>query len=258
MSNDVQKEAMNNSIAKAVTILNCFSYEKPRLRLKDVAGITGINQATAYRMLNTLKEFNLIEQRDGTYSLGKGFLKYEGIVLNSMEIRRIGLPFLEDLSLNLKVNANLAVLDENEVVYVARAETPYCSYGYFHIGMRRPIHCTALGKVLTCKNPEIAQEVFRRGSVRRYTLNTITDEAEYLKELEQVRLQGYALDREEWSNGINCIAAPLYDSTGMIVAGISISGPTSIYPEEKILEYAPFLIEYSHRISARLGSRDGW
>ncbi|SDF77280.1 IclR family transcriptional regulator [Sporomusa acidovorans] len=257
MSADVQKEALNNSVAKAVTILNCFSYERPRLRLKDIAAMTGINQATAYRMLNTLKEYNLIEQLDGTYSLGKGFLKYEGIVLNSMEIRRIGLPLLEDLSNTLKVNANLAVLDENEVVYIARAETSYCAYGYFHIGMRRPIHCTALGKVLVCRTPEIAREVFKRG-VKQYTLTTITDETEYLKEIEQVRLQGYAMDREEWSNGINCIAAPLYDVTGEIVAGISISGPTSTYPEEKIQEYVPLLIDYSHRISARLGSDRGW
>lgn len=257
MPTELSKDALNNSIAKAITILNCFSYEKPRLRLKEIGSMTGINQATAYRMLNTLKEYGLIEQQEGTYALGRGFLKYEGIVLNSMEIRRIGLPFLEELSNNLKVNANLAVLDDQEVVYVARAETPYCAYGYFHIGMRRPIYCTALGKVLTCQSPEIIHEVFKRGATR-YTLNTITDEAEFLKEVEKVRLQGYAVDREEWSNGINCISAPLYDAAGQIVAGISISGPTSTYPIEKILEYVPLLIEYSHRISARLGSRAGW
>ncbi len=257
MAAEAQKEALNNSLVKAITILNCFSYEKPRLRLKEIAAATGINQATAYRMLNTLKEFNLIEQQDGYYSLGRGFLKYEGIVLNSMEIRRTSLPFLEELSNNLKVNANLAVLDDNEVVYVARAETPYCAYGYFHIGMRRPIHCTALGKVLTCNTPEIAREAFKRG-VKRYTLTTITDEKAFMKELEQVRLQGYAMDREEWSNGINCIAAPIYDAAGNVVAGISISGPTSTYPEEKILEYVPLLIDYAHRISARLGARMSW
>jgi DNA-binding IclR family transcriptional regulator len=257
MPKEANKESLNNSITKAITILNCFSYEKPRLRLKEIGAMTGINQATAYRMLTTLKEFNLIEQYEGSYSLGRGFLKYEGIVLNSIEIRRIGLSFLEELSNNLRVNANLAVLDDNEVVYVARAETPYCAYGYFHIGMRRPIYCTALGKVLACKSPEIVSDVFKRG-ITRYTLNTITDEAEFLKEIEKVRLQGYAVDFEEWSNGINCIAAPLYDAAGEIVAGISISGPTSTYPRDKIIEYVPTLIEYAHRISARLGSRGGW
>ena len=256
MTEEINKDGMNNSIIKAVTLLNCFSYSKPRLRLKEISAITGINQATAYRMLITLKEFNLIEQHDGCYALGRGFLKYEGIVLNSIEVRRVGLPFLEELSNNFRVNANLAVLDENEVVYVARAETPFCTYGYFHIGMRRPIHCTALGKVLTCKTPEIATDVFSRGVIR-YTLNTITDGAQYLKEIEKVRLQGYAVDAEEWSNGINCIAAPLYDAAGDIIAGISISGPTSTYPPEKILEYVPLLIEYSHRISARLGAGGG-
>ena len=251
------KDALNSSITKAITLLNCFSYEKPRLRLKDISTLSGINQATAHRMLNTLKEFGLIEQQDGMYALGRGFLKYEGIVLNSMEIRRTCLPYIEELSNQLKVNVNLALLDGNEVVYIARAETSYCSYGYFHIGMRRPIYCTALGKALTCKSPDIAREVFRRG-VSRLTLKTITVEEQFLAELEKVRLQGYAADLEELCNGINCIAAPIYDTASNIVAAISISGPTSIYPVDKILSYVPNLIEYSHRISARLGSRGGW
>ncbi len=257
MTTDVNKELLNNSIMKAITILNCFSYEKPRLRLKEISAIAEINQPTAYRLLNTLKECNLIEQHDGNYSLGRGFLKYEGIVLNSMEIRRICLPYIEELSNNLKINVNLAVLDEQEVIYVARAETPYCTYGYFHIGMRRPIYCTALGKVLTCKSPEIVRDVFKR-TINRYTLNTIVDEDIFIKEIEKVRLQGYAVDLEEWNNGINCIAVPLYNGAGEIVAGISISGPTSMYSMEKILENVPVLIEYANRISARMGSRGGW
>lgn len=253
----VNKELLNNSIMKAITILNCFSYDKPRLRLKDISAMADINQPTTYRLLNTLKECSLIEQHEGNYSLGRGFLKYEGIVLNSMEIRRICLSYIEELSNNLKINVNLAVLDDNEVIYVARAETPYCAYGYFHLGMRRPINCTALGKVLICKSPEVVSEVFKRG-VRRYTLNTITDEGKYLEEIEQVRLQGYGVDFEEWSNGINCIAVPICDSAGNIIAGISISGPTSIYSREKILEYVPLLFEYSNRIAARMGSTGGW
>jgi len=251
------RDTLNNSISKAITILDCFSYEKPRLRLKEISSLSGINQATAYRMLATLKEFNLIEQYDGFYSLGRGFLRYEGIVLNSMEIRRACLPFLEELSNKLMANVNLAVLDGSEVVYVARAETAHCAYGYFHIGMRRPIHCTALGKVLTSKSPEIIKEVFQRG-VTRLTLNTITAEADFIQEVEKVRLQGYAVDLEELCNGINCIAAPIYDATGEIVAAMSISGPTSIYPVDKILSYVPVLMEYAHRISARMGSRGGW
>jgi IclR family KDG regulon transcriptional repressor len=257
MPTDKSKDVSNGSIVKAVTLLNCFSYEKPRLRLKEISAITGISQPTAYRMLSTLKEFNLIEQQDGYYSLGRGFLKYEGIVLNSMEIRRVCLPYLEELSNKARVNVNLAVLDDTEVVYVARAETPYCAYGYFHIGMRRPIYCTALGKVLVCKLPEIVHKVFERG-VRRYTLNTITNEKIFLEEIEKVSLQGYAVDYEEWSNGINCLAAPVYNASGEIVAGISISGPTSTYTREKILEYVPILLEYSHRLSARLGANGGW
>lgn len=256
MSNEVQKDALNNSITKAVTILNCFTYERYSLRLKEISALTGINQATAYRMLSTLKEFNLIEQHNSEYSLGRGFLKYQGIVLNSMEIRRVVLPYLEELSNNLRITANLAILDDCEVVFIARSETPFCAYGYFHIGMRRPVYCTAVGKVLTCKTPEIAKEAFKRG-VQRYTLNTITDEAKFLEELERVRLQGYAMDLEEWTNGVNCIAVPLYNISGDIIAGISISGPTSTYPVEKMKEYIPMLLEYANRISGRMGAFGG-
>lgn len=257
MSNEIQKDAMNNSIAKAVTILNCFTYEKYSLRLKEISALTGINQATAYRMLSTLKEFNLIEQHNGEYSLGRGFLKYQGIVLNSIEIRRVVLPYLEELSNSLKITANLAILDDFEVVFVARAETPYSAYGYFHIGMRRPVYCTAVGKVLTCKTPDIAKEAFKRG-VQRYTLNTITDEAKFLEELETVRLQGFAMDLEEWTNGVNCLAIPLYNVSGDIIAGISISGPTSIYSAEKMKEYVPIMLEYANRISGRMGAFGGY
>lgn len=247
------KESLNYSIIKAITILNSFSYEKPRLRLKEISAQTGINQATAYRMLNTLKEFNLIEQHDGSYALGRGFLKFEAIVLNSMEIRRIALPFMLELSNALKVNVNLAVLDGIEVVYVARAETAYCIYSYFHIGMRRPIHCTALGKVLTCKSPDIVSEAFKRG-VNRYTLNTITDEAQFLQEIEKVRLQGYATDFEELNNGFNCIAVPIFGPEKDIIAAISVSGPITTYPVDKIMEYVPHLMEYTHRISTSIES----
>lgn len=246
-----EKNSLNNSVAKTITILNCFSYEKPRLRIKEISAMTGISQPTVHRLLNILREFNLTEQRDGIYSLGSGFLKYEGIVLKSMEIRRICLPYLEELSNLLRINTNLVMLENNEAVFIARAETPYGEYSYFHIGMKRPVHCTAVGKVLVCKSPELIHEIFKHG-VRRYTLHTIIDETQFLKEAEKIRLQGYATDFEEWSNGINCAAAPIFNAAGDIVAGISISGAASVHSAEKMKEYIPHIIEYSNRISSRV------
>lgn len=251
MSERDQSSLQNNSVGKTVTILNCFSYDKPRLRIKEISAMTGISQPTVHRLLNILKEFNLIEQREGLYSLGRGFLKYEGIVLKSMEIRRICLPYIEELSNLLRINTNLAMIEDQEAVFIARAETPYCEYSYFHIGMRRPVYCTAVGKVLACKSPHLADEIFKHG-VHRYTLNTITDKAQFLEELERVRLQGYAVDFEEWKNGINCVAAPVFNAAGDIVAGISISGSASAHSVAKMKEYVPHIIEYSNRISARV------
>lgn len=252
LTTEVQKDTANNSIAKAVAILNCFSYEKPRLRLKDIVALTGINQTTAFRMLSSLKEFGFIEQREGTYALGTGFLRYEGIVLHSMEVRRVSLPFIDELSNTFKVSVSLAIRDGYEVVYVGRSETAFFAYSYVHIGMRRPAYCTALGKVLLCQQPEIVHEMYKR-PIDRFTRNTITDEAQFVRELEQVRLQGYAVDREEGNNGMNCIAAPLFGPAGEVVAGISITTSTSTHQFDQMLDYVPPLLDYARRISARLG-----
>lgn len=238
----------NNSIVKSIQLLNTFSMEKPRLRLKEISSMTGISQPTAYRMLTTLKQFGLVEQHSSTYSLGLGLLRYESIVLNSLTLRRVCMPYLEELSLKEKVNVNLAVLEGGEVLYVARAETPYCRYGYFHVGMRRPVYCTALGKILISQRSELISEIFTNGVIK-CTMNTITDEKEFRKEIEQVKLQGYATDLEEWQNGRNCIAAPIFDIAGNVIGGISISGPVSTYSREQILGYRPLLLDYANRIS---------
>ena len=218
------------------------------MRLKEISAMTGISQPTAYRMLNTLKQFGLVEQQDSMYALGLGMLRYESIVLNSLTIRRVCMPFIEELSMHEKVNVNLAVLESDEVLYVARAETPYCRYGYFHVGMRRPVYCTGLGKVLACQKKDVAERVFAKGVVK-CTPHTITDKEVFLQELEKVRLQGFGTDLEEWQNGANCIAAPIYNVAGEVIAGISISGPVSTYTKEQVLGYRPVLLEYANRIS---------
>ncbi|KMO87049.1 IclR family transcriptional regulator [Megasphaera cerevisiae DSM 20462] len=248
MSNNTAGANTNNSIVKAVQLLNTFSMEKPRLRLKEISVMTGISQPTAYRMLSTLKQFGLVEQHGSIYSLGLGLLRYESIVLNSITLRRVCMPYLEELSLKERINVNLAVLEGDEVLYVARAETPYCRYGYFHVGMRRPVYCTALGKVLVYQKPELIERVFAKGVIK-CTMNTITDETEFRKEIETVKLQGYATDLEEWTNGSNCIAAPVFDLGRRVIGGISISGPVSTYSREQILGYRPILLEYANRVS---------
>ena len=242
-------------MAKAILIINSFSSDRPRLRLKDITELTGFSQPTVYRLLNTMKNFDMIEQNGKIYSLGKAFLKYEGIVLNSMEIRKTCLPYLDELANITHGNANLAILDDHEVLYIARSESTYSSYGCFNVGMRRPVYCNSLGKVLICNMPEKVHDIFKN-RVRRYTLATITDEKVFLAEIEKVRLQGYATDFEEWGD-INCIAAPLYDSSEDVIAAIGVSGPLTILDKEKILKCVPILIEYATRISRRLGSTHG-
>ena len=245
----------NQSVAKALQILRVFTQQTPRLRLKDISQRTGINQATASRLLATMREQGFILQEGGYYCLGwQEVLRMEGVVLQSMSLRQLSMPYLEQLSLLLRKNVNLAVLDRTEVVYLYRAEGEEGSRGYYHAGMRRPAHCTALGKVLLCATPEQAEPMFEGVGPRRFTFSTITDREAYMAELEKTALQGYGTDMEECIHGYNCVAVPILGLDGGVCAAISVSGPSNEFGLDEMQRLLPHLRNTAQKILLQLGS----
>lgn len=245
-----------NSVSNAFRILSCFSDRNPELRLKDISEMTDMTPSAVSRSLATMREVGYIDQnpQTGAYRLSIRFVELAGIVLNSMEIRRRATPYLDELIERTGLTANLGVLDRGEVVYVARIESPDVIRRYFQIGKRNPVHCTALGKALMCdkSDEEIEAIIKERGMIRR-TINTITDLDQFKECLGEARLRGYAVDYEELINGINCLAAPIRDLSGEIIAAISIVGHVSRCPADRILEYVPIILEISLRISQGQG-----
>lgn len=246
----------NQSVTKALSLLGAFTAEKPYLRLKELSEITGLNPATALRLLTALMDDGFVTKTDGRYSLGwRRLLAMEGVMLQSIPIRRKSIPYLEQLALLLRRNVNLGVLDGTEVVYLHRAEGEEGSRGYYHVGMRRPGYCTALGKVLLSDKPELAAAQFANGNPPKVTMNTVTDKKRCLEQLERAKLEGYAMEIGECVPGYNCVAVPVRGHGG-IEAALSISGAQTEFGADEMKSALPYMRETAQRLSVLLGMED--
>ena len=126
------------------------------------------------------------------------------------------------------------------------------------MGNVSPMHCTAVGKLLLLNyNQQQLQQFIAAKGLPALTEHTITEPAQLIAELDKVRAQGYAFDNEEYEPGARCVAAPIYDYTGSIIAGLSVSGPITRMTDEHIYEKLPFLLDAAQQISLRMGYDSG-
>jgi len=188
-----------------------------------------MHKSTVYRLLTTLEEEGFVYQVDGSrYALGWRAFELGAAVSPWQAIRQPVLRVLESLVDQTRETAHLAVLDEGEVLYIEKVEAPRSLRMPSAVGRRVPVHCTALGKVLLAGlKDETVRTMIYSSPLRAFTRNTITDPDRLREEIQLVRRQGYAVDREEIEEGLMCVGAPLIDDQGQTCAAISISGPST-------------------------------
>ncbi|WP_110943366.1 IclR family transcriptional regulator [Virgibacillus senegalensis] len=247
----------SQSVDRALQLLECFSDARFELRVADFCNMLNMSQSSVSRLLTTLVDRGFVEKNhfSGAYFLGKKVISLAGVSLNNYEIRKQALPELYDLEQKTNLGANLAVLDETEMFYLAHVDSRKSPRMYTLVGYKNPLHSTGIGKVLLAHltNHE-ANQILEKTALVPYTVNTVDDKEELLKELEVTRKRGYALEIEELALGRACIAAPVRDRSGKVVAGISLSGPLSeIRLEERQQELASILIETTDLISLKMG-----
>jgi DNA-binding IclR family transcriptional regulator len=243
------------SLQKVIRALECFSLEEPRLPLSEIARRAGLPLSTAHRILATLRQAGLVEQegeRD-LYRLGLKLLELGSVVLANMEVHREALPFIEELVRETGETVHLGVFDGTQVVSIEKMDSPHGLASNITIGKGAPAYCTGVGKALLAFQPEaVVDHVCRLGLVA-YTPQTITDPAKLRKELAQVRTQGYAVDNTEHQPDVRCVAAPIRNYTGNVIASLSVSGPATRIPKERIPALAARVREVARQLSLRLG-----
>lgn len=248
---------LNQSITKALSILACFTDENPSLRVCDIAHALELSPSTVSRILATMEQLRFIERdsKADYYTIGPQIITLAGVALNHMDLYRQALGELQTLEARLGLGANLAVLKEDSIFYLANVDGPKAPRMYTLLGKRNPLHATAMGKVLLAYLPEAdRKQIIARLPMNRYTPNTIGDIEELQANLSGIVSNGYGIEREELAFGRACIAAPIRDKTSSVIAAVSISGPMSeIQLDQQQHSLAATLIEAADRVSLRLG-----
>lgn len=243
------------SLRKAMRVLDCFSLEESRLTLTDIARKAGLPLSTTHRILATLRDVGLVEQQGNRdlYRLGLKLLELGSVVLANMEVHREALPCIEELVRETGETVHLGVFDGSQVVSIEKMDSPHGLASNVTIGKGAPAYCTGVGKALLAFQPENVVDGVCRQRLARHTPQTITDRAKLRKELAQVRAQGYAVDNAEHQPDVRCVAAPIRNHSGSVIASLSISGPATRIPKERIPVLAVRVREAAAKLSARLG-----
>jgi IclR family pca regulon transcriptional regulator len=251
----------SQSLERGLAILSSFSSAQPLLGVSELSRHVGLSRSTTHRYVATLTALGYLQQDLATrrYRLGPRVLNLGFSAINSMELREISAPHLQQLSDETGYTVNLAVLDGSDVVYIERCRSSRQGQREIdlnlHVGSRLPAYCTSLGKALLAYlEPSDLHAVLADVQFTKRGPNTLTDKKALIAELECVRASGLALNNEELAYGLRSIAAPIRSQDGGAVAAINLAMHRSMVgPEEMVARLAPALKRTAADISARIG-----
>jgi len=244
------------SVERAIAVLKSFSLEQPERGVGELGRELGLHKSTVSRLMTTLERGGLLVRDPATrrYRLGVDLIGLAAQVVSYMDVREVARPVLRQLAEVCQETVNLAVLDAGQVIDLDQFAPRMHHVTIIGWGRwRMPLHCTAAGKVLLAHLPQDELERTLPPQLERFTPHTITDIDDLLQELERVRHQGYAFAREELEEGLNAIAAPIYDHTSQVSSSVNVAGPAYRVTAERFSVLAAQLMEATAQISERLG-----
>lgn len=248
------------AVGNALQVLEAFGQED-ELGVTDLAQRLGLHKNNVFRLLATLEQGGYVEQSagNGRYRLGPACLELGQAFARAAGLLPRARSILEELVRSTGESAHLGVLREFEVVHLDGEQAQRLVLTVSRIGLRLPVHCTALGKVLVGCGPESTQQEFDRRlcageGLQPRTESTIVDRDKLFEHLRGVKVQGFAVDVEECETGLCCAAAPVYESSGSVVAALSISVPRfRTTPESLVCDLVPAVVSAADRLSAQMG-----
>ena len=211
------------SFAKGLSVIEAFTAERPKLTISDAAEVTGLDRAAARRCLLTLTELNYADFDGKNFSLTPRILRLGTSCLATLPLPRIVQPMLDKLSTEIGQSTSVSILDNGEIVYVARAAQQRLMSINLMPGSRLPASCTSMGRVLLASLSDAeVRKILKDRPPRKRTLKTVTSPEKLLQLVRRIRTEGYAIVDQEIEIGLRSIAVPLYDSRGRTVAALNV------------------------------------
>jgi IclR family transcriptional regulator, pca regulon regulatory protein len=251
---DLKPTDFLGSLAKGLIVIEAFSAERPRLSITEVAAETGLDRATARRCLLTLSQLGYAGYDGKFFRLTPRVLRLGTACLATMPLPNIVQPWLDNLSNDIGQSTSVSILDDWEIVYVARAAQQRLMSISLMPGSRLPASCTSMGRVLLAQLPDTQiKALLKKYPPTARTDHTITDSAELLMTIGRVRADGYAIIDQEIEMGLRSIAVPLFDSRGNVVAALN-TGVAAVHDDASELKtlYLDKLLEVQRSIKPLL------
>lgn len=239
-------------IERMMKLLDVLSYHPDPVSLKQLALETGLHPSTAHRILAAMAASGFVERAEaGSYRLGIRLLELGNVVKSRINIRAAAMPLMQRLHQQLGESVNLGVRQGDEIVYVERTSSGRSSVRVVHlVGARAPLHVTAVGKLYLAEaSLQEVRDYARRTGLPGYTPTSLTTVTALEREVERTRRHGVAFDNEEIEQGLRCIAAPIRDDSGELVAGLSVSAPA----ERHSPDWAAMVKQTAEAISLAIG-----
>lgn len=244
------------TVDKALHVLDAVAESEEPITLTELVAETGLEKTTTHRLARSLADGGLLrfDPETRSYTLGWRLIELGALAAQRTRALSVADQFLNQLRDDTGETIHLGAYDNGEVVYLAQKSSSAAVVVRARIGQRRPLHSTAMGKVLLAFGPdEWLFKLLQEPELMAYTENTIRDKEELQAHLRRVRRVGFAVDDEEMTQGIRCVAAPIMDYTGLAVAAISVTGPAFRVSRGELDRLTAKVSAASQDISSELG-----
>lgn len=244
-----------NALFRGLQILELLAGEKKRWTTTDISRKLKIPKSTTSYLLHTLLARGYLRREaDSVYRLSMKLLALGGQAVRGVEIREVALPVLRRLTSETETTAHLAVLEGSEAVYIERVPSPGFIQIDTWVGRRMPLHSTSVGKALAAYLPgREAEALFQATGLPRFTPRTITSLPRLRQELKRIRESGVAIDNEENTPGVRCVAAPIFGNAGAVVAALSLTGLVQQVTEERVGRIVEKVKEAARQLTQTIG-----
>jgi DNA-binding IclR family transcriptional regulator len=247
---------MIQSLQRALGVLEIIANNHAPIGSTEISRRAKLHASTTHHLLQTLASLGYLAQDAQTreYYIGSKIFQVAALAWNEANLLKLAVPAMADVAHYAGETAHLSLITQNEITVIHKVEGKDPIHVSARVGYPSPAHCTANGKILLATFPkDQLKEFLSENELRPFTPNSVTSIELLERELNRVRAQGYAVDNQEFKIGVRCIAAPLRNFTGQVIAAIGISGPAWRMTEESLPDLAEYLTAVARRLSLGLG-----
>ena len=247
------------SLGRAFAILEEVARHREGIGLAELSKLVGLHNSTTFHLAKTMVTLGYMRQeRDSKrYRVGRPLFALAASALDEIEMVNLAMPILEDLSRESGESGHFAVRMGDSVVVIARTSGAGAFQLTDRVGVVRPAHCTALGKIILASlRPDQLKRFLERVDLKPSTKKSITEPSALLREITEIRRSAIAFDDGEFNAEVRCVAVPVYNFTGEVIGALGISGPIWRMTDQVLQSRAKLVQTAAKRLSAEFGARD--